>query len=71
MGETYRKRKKVCMLCAGKTVSYKEPETLKRYLNEKSKITSKRSNGNCAEHQRVVAREIKRARAIGLIAYTK
>lgn len=71
MGEIYRKRKKVCMLCAGKTVDYKEPETLKRYLNEKSKIVSRRVTGTCSKHQREVAREIKRARAIGLIAYTK
>lgn len=71
MAEFYRKKKKVCMLCAGKTVNYKEPEILKRYINEKGKIVSRRVTGTCARHQRVVAREIKRARAIALLPYTK
>ena len=71
MAEFYRKRKKVCMLCTGKTVDYKEPETLRRYTNEKGKIVSRRITGTCAKHQRVIAREIKRARAIALLPYTK
>ncbi len=71
MAEFYRKRKKVCMLCTGKTVDYKDPETLKRYVNEKGKIVSRRITGTCARHQRVIAREIKRARAIALLPYTK
>lgn len=58
MAEFYRKKKKVCMLCTGKTVNYKEPETLKRYINEKGKIVSRRITGTCARHQRVIAREI-------------
>ena len=33
-----RRRKKVCMMCTGKTVDWKDPETLKRYINEKGKI---------------------------------
>ncbi len=71
MAEFYRKKKKVCMMCTGKTVNYKEPETLKRYINEKGKIVSRRITGNCAHHQRVIAREIKKARAIALMPYTK
>ena len=71
MAEFYRKRKKVCMLCAGKTVDYKDPESLRRYTNEKGKIVSRRITGTCAKHQRVVAQEIKRARAIALLPYTK
>ena len=59
------------MLCTGKTVDYKDPETLKRYVNEKGKIVSRRITGTCAKHQREIAREIKRARAIALLPYTK
>lgn len=70
MAEFYRKKKKICMLCAGKKVDYKEPETLKRYMNERCRILPRRVTGTCACHQRVVSKEIKRARAIGLIAYT-
>jgi len=71
MAEFYRKRKKVCMLSTGKTIDYKDPETLRKYVNEKGKIVSRRITGTCARHQRVIAREIKRARAIALLPYTK
>jgi len=71
MAEFYRKKKKVCMMCTGKTVNYKDPETLKRYINEKGKILPRRITGNCARHQRVIAREIKKARAIALMPYTR
>ncbi len=71
MAEFYRKKKKVCMMCTGKTVDYKDVETLKRYINEKGKILPRRVTGNCARHQRHIARQIKRARALGLLPYTK
>ena len=66
-----RRRKKVCMMCTGATVDYKNPETLKRYVNEKSKIVSRRVTGNCARHQREISKQIKRARAIALMPYTR
>ena len=71
MAEYGRRRKKVCMMCTGATVDYKNPETLKRYVNEKSKIVSRRVTGNCARHQREISKQIKRARAIALIPYTR
>ena len=52
-------------------VDYKKVETLKRYTNEKGKILPRRVTGNCARHQRYIAQQIKRARAIGLLPYTK
>ncbi len=71
MAEFYRKKKKVCMMCTGKTVDYKDPETLRKYINEKGKILPRRVTGNCARHQRFIAQQIKRARAIALLPYTK
>lgn len=71
MAEFYRKKKKVCMMCTGKTVDYKDPETLRKYINEKGKILPRRVTGNCARHQRYIAQQIKRARAIALLPYTK
>lgn len=71
MAEFARKKKKVCMMCTGKTVDYKDPETLKRYTNEKGKIVPRRVTGNCALHQRMIARAIKRARAIALMPYSR
>ena len=71
MAEFNRRKKKVCMMCTGKKVDYKEPETLRRYINEKGKIVPRRITGNCARNQRVIAREIKKARAIALMPYTR
>ncbi|MBR4261976.1 MAG: 30S ribosomal protein S18 [Bacilli bacterium] len=71
MAEFYRKKKKVCYMCSGKDINYKDVEVLKRYINERGKILPRRVTGACAEHQRHIAREIKRARAIALLPYCK
>ena len=34
MAEFNRRKKKVCAMCTGKDVDYKDPETLRRYINE-------------------------------------
>ena len=64
MAEFNRRKKKVCMMCAGKDLDYKDVETLKKYTNEKGKIVPRRVTGTCAKHQRVVSKQVKRARAI-------
>ena len=66
-----RRKKKVCIMCTGKDVNYKDVDTLKRFINDRGKIVPRRVTGTCARHQRHIAREIKRARAIGLLPYTK
>lgn len=71
MAEFYKKKKKVCYMCTGKDINYKDVETLKRYINDKGKILPRRVTGACAKHQRHIAEQIKRARAIALIPYTK
>ena len=72
MAEFYRKKKKVCQLCAGKTIDYKDIESLKRFVSmEKGKILPRRMTGTCAKHQRQVANEIKKARFIAILPFTK
>ena len=71
MAEFNRRKKKICMMCAGKTVDYKDVETLRRYTNEKGKIVPRRVTGTCALHQRVVSKQVKRARAIALMPYSR
>ena len=66
MAEFYKKKKKVCYMCTGKDINYKDVETLKRYTNDKGKILPRRVTGACAKHQRHIAEQIKRARAIAL-----
>ena len=70
MTEFYRKKKKVCYMCAGKTFDYKDVDVLRKYVNERGKILPRRVTGTCAKHQRIVAEQIKRARAIALLPYT-
>lgn len=72
MAEFYRKKRKVCQLCAGKSVDYKDVENLKRYISpDKGKISSRRHTGACSKHQRVIANEIKKARFMALLPFVK
>ena len=70
MAEFYR-RKKVCQMCAGKTVDYKDVAIVSKYINEKGKILPRRATGACAKHQRHIANQIKIARYMALLPYTK
>lgn len=71
MAEFFRKKKKVCPMCAGKSVDYKNPEILRKYINEKGKILPRRVTGACSKHQRYIAMQIKRARMIALLPFSK
>ncbi len=72
MAEFYRKKKKVCQMCTGKDVNYKNVEVIKKYISaDKGKILPRRITGNCAEHQRFIATQIKYARFMGLIPFVK
>ncbi len=60
-----------CVFCkGGKEPNYKDYESLKKYLSDRSKIIGKDRSGVCSRHQRVLSKEIKRARHLGLLAYT-
>jgi len=62
--------KKSCYFCErGKEPSYKDYEELARFISERGKIIGRRQTGVCFKHQRIVAREIKRARQLALLPY--
>ncbi len=65
-------RKKVCSFCVDKVaeIDYKEFNKLSRFLTERGKILPRRISGNCARHQRMLTRAIKRARNIALLPFT-
>lgn len=71
MAEMYRKKKKVCQMCIGKSVDYKDADIIRKYINEKGKILPRRVTGTCARHQRLVAEQVKRSRFVGFVPYTK
>ena len=66
-------RKKVCVMCANKdyVLDYKNPEQLKKFINEKGKILPRRATGACAKHQRDITIAVKRARQIAILPYTQ
>ena len=70
MTEFYR-RKKICQMCAGKSVDYKDVMIVSKYINEKGKILPRRMTGACAKHQRHISNQIKIARYMALLPYTK
>lgn len=48
---------------------YKDPEFLKKFLNEQGKILPRRITGTSLKFQRRVAQAVKRARQIALLPY--
>ena len=52
-----------------KYIDYKDPEFLKKFLNEQGKILPRRITGTSLKYQRRVAQPIKRARQIALLPY--
>ena len=71
MGYNGRGRKKSCFLCKNEetTMDYKDVRNLRRYITDRGKILPRRATGNCAKHQREIARAIKQARKIALLPY--
>ncbi|RLA82879.1 MAG: 30S ribosomal protein S18 [Deltaproteobacteria bacterium] len=67
----YPPRKKYCVFCADPSlvIDYKNPEVLRRFINERAKILPRRQTGTCAKHQRQLSRAIKRARHVALLPF--
>jgi small subunit ribosomal protein S18 len=65
------KKKKYCRFKKSgiKYVDYKDPEFLKRFLNEQGKILPRRLTGTSLKFQRKVGQAVKRARQIALLPY--
>ena len=51
--------------------TYKDPKTLAKFVDERGKIQSRTKSGLTAKEQKLVTREIKRARQLGLLPYTQ
>ena len=68
-----RFKKKICIFCHDKNmaIDYKRPDILERFITDRGKILPRRVTGTCAKHQRIVAREIKRGRAIALLPFVE
>ncbi|AHW60917.1 SSU ribosomal protein S18P [Draconibacterium orientale] len=65
------KKKKYCRFKKNgiKYVDYKDPEFLKKFLNEQGKILPRRITGTSLKYQRKVGQAVKRARQVALLPF--
>ena len=65
------KKKKYCRFKKNgiKFIDYKDPEFLKKFLNEQGKILPRRITGTSLKYQRRVAQAVKRARHLALLPF--
>lgn len=64
-------KKKPCRFCLDKIVDidYLDYQKFQKLITERGKIMPSRITGNCAKHQRQLARAIRKARVIGLLPF--
>ena len=69
-GISLTRTKKVCSFCEKKDrPRYFDAQALRRFMNDRGKITGRQRSGVCSKHQRLVSREIKRARHLSLLPF--
>jgi small subunit ribosomal protein S18 len=71
-GDMKRARhRKVCQFCKDKSkfIDYKDVSRLRRFVNDRGKIVSRRTTGTCTAHQKLLTTSIKRARNIALLPF--
>jgi|GEM_PF-2350268 ribosomal protein S18 len=63
---------KICRVCTGEypPITYKNYEFLSQFLTERGMIKSRKLTGLCSKHHRQLAKNIKRARHLGLLPFT-
>jgi len=68
-----RFKRKLCSFCQDKNllIDYKRPDILERFITDRGKILPRRVTGTCSRHQRIIAREIKKARIIALLPFVE
>jgi len=61
----------ICLLCSKNIdqVTFRDTDVLRNFISGQNKILPRKKTGSCAKHQRMIAREIKRAREMGLLGY--
>lgn len=65
-----RKKRRPCVFCVDKRgLDYKDIGFLRRFITDRGKIAPRRMSGCCALHQRMVAKNIKRARQLGMVPF--
>ncbi len=65
-----RSRKEDYFFANNTLPDYKDVDTLRRFITERAKIRPRRQTGLSSKHQRLLARQIKRARHLALLPFT-
>ncbi len=65
-----RRRKEDYFRANNLVPNYKDVDTLRRFLTERAKIRPRRQTGLTSKNQRLLARQIKRARHLALLPFT-
>lgn len=65
------KKKRICRFCEDNAqyIDFRDEKKIMRFTTEQGKIIPRRTSGNCAKHQRLLVKAIKRARHLALIPY--
>lgn len=69
--EAKTRKRKTCWFTENKIahVDFKDEKLLRRFINERGKIVSRKVSGTSARHQRELAIAIKRARHLALLPF--
>ena len=64
-------KKKPCRFCIdkAKSIDYLEYQKFSKFITERGKMVPSRITGNCAKHQRQLARAIRKARVMALLPF--
>lgn len=64
-------KKRPCRFCGDKVenIDYLDYQRFQKFITERGKIVPSRISGNCAKHQRQIARAIKKARTLALLPF--
>lgn len=64
-------KKRPCRFCIDKVkgIDYLDYHKFSKFITERGKIVPSRISGNCAGHQRQLARAVKKARILSLLPY--
>ena len=66
-----QRKKRVCRFCESGDIyiDFRDEKRLVRFLTELGKIVPRRTSGNCNQHQRQLAKALKRSRHLALIPF--
>jgi small subunit ribosomal protein S18 len=68
----HRPRRKYCRFCVDSKIipDWKDVKLLRKFISEAVKLIPRKKTGTCAKHQKILTKEVKRARIMALLPYT-